>query len=59
MVGGGQLARMSAPAAARLGVGLRLLAERGDDSAAQVVVDTVLGAPDDPAALAELARGCA
>ena len=37
MVGGGQLARMSQPSAIALGITLRLLAERADDSAAQVM----------------------
>ncbi|RJK95327.1 5-(carboxyamino)imidazole ribonucleotide synthase [Vallicoccus soli] len=43
VVGGGQLARMMQPAAVALGVRLRVLADRADDSAAQVVPDTVVG----------------
>ena len=42
MVGGGQLARMTAAAATALGVGFRVLAERPDDPAAQVVRDIAL-----------------
>ena len=59
VVGAGQLARMLQPAAIALGVRLRVLAERPDDAAAQVVVDAPAGRPDDPAALAALARGAA
>lgn len=57
IVGGGQLARMLAPAAVPLGVELILLAERRDDSAAQVIPQTSIGAPD-LEALRSLARGC-
>ena len=57
VVGGGQLARMLAPAAVPLGVGLRVLATSADDCAAQVA-PYELGRPDDPTAVAALARGC-
>jgi 5-(carboxyamino)imidazole ribonucleotide synthase len=43
MVGGGQLARMTQPAAVALGVRLRVLAESADSSAAQVVPDAPVG----------------
>ncbi len=43
VIGGGQLARMMAPPATALGIRLRLLAEAPDVSAAQVVVDHVVG----------------
>jgi 5-(carboxyamino)imidazole ribonucleotide synthase len=43
MVGGGQLARMTAQAAIGLGIDFRVLAERPDDSAAQVTAGTVIG----------------
>jgi 5-(carboxyamino)imidazole ribonucleotide synthase len=43
VIGGGQLARMMAPPAVALGIRLRLLAEGPDVSAAQVVVDHVVG----------------
>jgi 5-(carboxyamino)imidazole ribonucleotide synthase len=43
MVGGGQLARMTAQAAIGLGVGFRVLAGSAADSAAQVTVGTQLG----------------
>jgi len=58
VIGGGQLARMMQPAAIALGVRLRVLAARPDDSAAQVIPDVVLGAHDDPEAVAAFARGC-
>ncbi len=56
VVGGGQLARMLAPAAIALGVHLRVLAESaGRRSAAQVVPDAPVGAADDLAALRSFA----
>lgn len=58
MVGGGQLARMTAAPATALGVGFVVLAERPDDSAAQAAHDVVLGRHDDLAALMELADRC-
>jgi 5-(carboxyamino)imidazole ribonucleotide synthase len=58
MVGGGQLARMTAQAAIPLGVSLRVLADRPDDSAALVVADTELGAADDLSALSRFAKSC-
>jgi 5-(carboxyamino)imidazole ribonucleotide synthase len=51
MIGGGQLARMSQPAAINLGVGFTVLAGSPDDSAAQVVSSPVIG---DEASLADL-----
>ncbi len=53
MVGGGQLARMTQPAAIALGVRLAVLAARPDDAAAQVVPATTVG---DEKALADLRR---
>ena len=58
IVGGGQLARMTAPAAEALDVHLRVLAARPDDSAAQVIPDTVIGDHDDLEALLAFADGC-
>lgn len=58
MVGGGQLARMSAAPAAALGIDFRVLAASPDDSAAQVVADVRIGHHDDPTAVIEFARGC-
>ncbi|HEY9417543.1 MAG TPA: 5-(carboxyamino)imidazole ribonucleotide synthase [Pseudonocardia sp.] len=58
MVGAGQLARMTHQAAIALGQSLRVLATGPDDPAAMVCPDVVLGAPDDPTALAEFVRGC-
>jgi 5-(carboxyamino)imidazole ribonucleotide synthase len=50
IVGGGQLGRMSAMAAARLGYKCRVLTQEPDGPAAQVCAATI-GAYDDPAAL--------
>jgi 5-(carboxyamino)imidazole ribonucleotide synthase len=58
VVGGGQLARMLAPAAVPLAVHLRVLAESADASAAQVVPDAPVGAADDLAALVSFSAGC-
>jgi 5-(carboxyamino)imidazole ribonucleotide synthase len=58
VVGAGQLARMTAPAAQALGVRLRVLADTADDSAAQVVRDPVVGDYRDLATLLDFARGC-
>ena len=54
VVGGGQLARMMAPAATALGVHLRALVESTTSSAAQVVPDSTVGTPADPGALRSL-----
>jgi len=59
VVGGGQLARMMAPAATALGVHLRVLVESPTSSAAQVVVDAPVGAASDERAVESLARGSA
>jgi 5-(carboxyamino)imidazole ribonucleotide synthase len=58
IVGGGQLARMSAAPAAALGIGLRVLAAAPDESAAQVIRDVSIGRHDDLAALLRFADGC-
>jgi 5-(carboxyamino)imidazole ribonucleotide synthase len=58
VVGGGQLARMMQPPAVALGVRLRLLADAVDDSAAQVVPDTVVGDYRDLPTLLAFARTC-
>lgn len=57
VVGGGQLARMMAPAASELGVHLRVLVESPTSSAAQVHVDTPVGAASDAAAVRALVAG--
>ncbi|GAA1989060.1 5-(carboxyamino)imidazole ribonucleotide synthase [Isoptericola halotolerans] len=54
VVGGGQLARMMAPAAAELGVHLRVLVEDPTTAAAQVVVDAPVGAASDEEAIRAL-----
>ena len=58
MIGGGQLSRMTAEAATALGIGFRVLAERPDDSAAQVVADTRFGSHTDREAVLAFAEGC-
>lgn len=58
MVGGGQLARMSAAPAAALGIDFRILATSRDESAAQVVSDVFLGSHDDERAVLAFAEGC-
>ena len=59
IIGGGQLARMTAQAAIGLGVGLRVMAERPDDGAATVVpADRLdIGAPGDESALRRFLAG--
>ncbi|WP_277601732.1 5-(carboxyamino)imidazole ribonucleotide synthase [Rhodococcus sp. X156] len=57
MIGGGQLARMTAQAAVALGQTLRVLSAGPQDPAAQVSPDVVLGAHTDLAALRLVAAG--
>ncbi|MBA3619670.1 MAG: 5-(carboxyamino)imidazole ribonucleotide synthase [Acidothermales bacterium] len=59
MVGAGQLARMTAPAAIALGVGLRVLAADARDSAAAVVPQPRVGDYTSIKDLRAFARGCA
>ena len=59
IVGGGQLGRMLAIAAARLGYRTLVLEPQGDCPAAQVANRQLVAAYDDAHALAELARECA
>lgn len=56
IVGAGQLARMMAQAAIPLDIRLILLAADANDGAAQVVRDIIVGSPDDPAKVRELAE---
>jgi 5-(carboxyamino)imidazole ribonucleotide synthase len=58
VVGGGQLARMMAPAAIALDVRLRVLAEAADSSVALVVPGTVVGDHTDLDTLRAFAAGC-
>ena len=58
VVGGGQLARMMAPAAIGLGIRLRVLARDAGDSAAQVVADVEVGDESDLDSLRQFAKGC-
>ncbi|GAB3652354.1 5-(carboxyamino)imidazole ribonucleotide synthase [Actinocorallia lasiicapitis] len=58
MVGGGQLARMTQGAAIALGVRLRVLAERPDDSAALVCADVRIGSHTSLDDLLAFADGC-
>jgi 5-(carboxyamino)imidazole ribonucleotide synthase len=59
IIGGGQLGRMLAMAAARLGYRITVLEPQGDCPAAQVANRQIVAAYDDAHALAELARECA
>ena len=54
VVGGGQLARMMAPAATELGLTLRVLVESSDAAAALPAHETVVGQPSDADAVARL-----
>ena len=58
IVGGGQLGRMLALAAARLGFDVVVLVREPDGPAGRVAARKVVGAYDDPAAVRELARQC-
>jgi 5-(carboxyamino)imidazole ribonucleotide synthase len=58
MVGGGQLARMTAAAAVGLGIDFRVLAASADESAAQVTAGTVLGDYRQADDLLAFARDC-
>jgi len=58
IIGGGQLGRMLAMAAARLGYRSVILEPQPDCPAAQLANAQVTGAYDDPAALAELGARC-
>lgn len=55
VVGAGQLARMMAQAAIPLDIKLVLLAASPDDGAARVIRDVIVGSPDDPVKIRELA----
>ncbi|WP_180898306.1 5-(carboxyamino)imidazole ribonucleotide synthase [Martelella soudanensis] len=58
IIGGGQLGRMLAMAAARLSIRTVILEPQADCPAAQVAGRHIVAAYDDEAALAELARAC-
>jgi len=58
MVGAGQLARMTCPAATELGVGFRVLADSAGDSAARVWPDVQLGDYRSLDDLRSFATGC-
>ncbi|TAJ21394.1 MAG: 5-(carboxyamino)imidazole ribonucleotide synthase [Dehalococcoidia bacterium] len=58
IVGAGQLARMTYQAAIALGVGVRVLAERPDESAARVCPLVDIGSPDSRADLEAFAARC-
>jgi 5-(carboxyamino)imidazole ribonucleotide synthase len=59
VLGGGQLGRMLALAAARLGFDVWILEPDADPPAGRVAARTIRAAYDDPEALGELAAGCA
>lgn len=56
VLGGGQLGRMTALAAARLGFDVAILTPEAGSPASRVAAHTIVAPYDDPAALAELAR---
>lgn len=58
VVGAGQLARMMAQAAIPLDIRLVVLAASEDDGAVKVVPDVIIGSPDDPRKVRELADAC-
>jgi 5-(carboxyamino)imidazole ribonucleotide synthase len=58
VVGAGQLARMMAQAAIPLDIRLVVLAASEDDGAAKVIPDVMIGSPEDPAKVRELAEAC-
>lgn len=58
MIGGGQLARMTQPAALALGQSLRVLAASESESSAQSTPDVVLGSFDSAGDLQRFASGC-
>ncbi len=58
IIGGGQLGRMLAMAAARLGIRTIILEPQADCPAAQLANDQIVAAYDDPQALDELAQRC-
>ena len=58
IVGAGQLARMTYQAAIALGVGVRVLAERPDESAARVCLLVDIGSPNSRADLEAFAARC-
>jgi 5-(carboxyamino)imidazole ribonucleotide synthase len=58
IIGAGQLARMSAVPAIALDLRLAVLANRPDDSAAQVIPEVTLGNPDDFDAVEPFAKRC-
>lgn len=58
IIGGGQLGRMLAMAAARLNARTIILEPQADCPAAQVANRQIVGAYDDPEALSELAKAC-
>lgn len=58
MIGGGQLARMTAAAATALGIGFRVLAASPAEPAAQVVRDTRIGSHDCAEDVLAFAQGC-
>ena len=59
ILGGGQLGRMLALAAARLGFDVCILTPEPEAPASRVAAQTLVAAYDDAAALAELSRSCA
>ncbi|MFD0986473.1 5-(carboxyamino)imidazole ribonucleotide synthase [Methyloligella solikamskensis] len=57
ILGGGQLGRMLSVAASRLGLKVHIYADGPDSPAGQFAAETVIGAYDDEAKIAEFAKG--
>ena len=58
VIGGGQLARMMQPVAINLGIQLRVLCTNSNDSAAQVIPDSVIGSHSDIDNVLDFAKDC-
>ena len=58
VIGGGQLARMMQPVAINLGIQLRVLCAKADDSAAQVIPDSIIGSHSDIETVLAFAENC-
>lgn len=58
VIGGGQLARMMQPVAINLGIQLRVLCAKADDSAAQVIPDSIIGSHSDIETVLAFAKNC-
>jgi len=58
VIGGGQLARMMQPVAINLGIQIRVLCDKAEDSAAQVIPDSIIGSHSDVNLVIDFAKNC-